>query len=921
MKQLISTLTICLAIAGAAFAQNDPFGVTDTVALVADACPVAGGSNQLVLELWVYNDEIISNARLGFSWDNARLHLDSAVATPFAIAGFDLARFFYENANLETSNANDRFLFDGETLFSPGVPAQTARQHWVTYYFTATDWTGSDMVTFDTLTYSAQTGHLLTVYPSGTVIVPAWDGPVSCGLPCSPPMITTCPPPADTSFCGLGTVCGPLVCESADQIISTLGGTIANDEICWEFDETTATVDTIIATNSCGADTCIVPVTISVGTAPTITTCPGQIDTTICGPATICAPLMCEDADQVVSALGATITGDEICWEINVATDAVDTIIATNFCGADTCIVPMTVSVGATPTIACPDSAIVVETDAQSPQCINLPIADAEQVSIISVPTGLNANWNADLVCFEIDGPASYDLIVAASNMCGAVACTLDVQITTPGITPTNEWISTWCESGQVDGNPLNPGDLVEVTDPDGVLCGMATVNAFGGYGYLNVYRDDPYTPQDEGAEPGDTLTFWVNGTEAIIDPPVTWTSHGDIVPVCDFITQVCQTLSLHAGWNLVSWNVGYVAPIDSVLADLGGCVDVVLGLHESGGVVYDPDLPQYSTLDTVNYHHGYWFRMSCPMTIDLCGPPIQSDDPLQLRAGWNLTSYWPDEASPVDQALASVLGCVGVVLGFDDGGQVWVPGMDLYNTFNVMAPGFGYWIKSACDTTLVYPGFGPAGLPPAGAARVDSPVLSPYWMSVYGSDLQSDGAPVRSGARVEVRTSDGVPCGWGTYDGHRLSLTPVYGRAGVEENDGLPQPGDDLSIWIDGHRSGYALTWTRHGDRVALTDVSSGGTEGLPHSFRLYQNCPNPFNPTTEIRFDLPSASHVSLDVYNLLGRRVRSLLDMYLEAGNHRVEWDGTDDGGGAVASGIYFYRVETASGAATRKMLLLK
>jgi len=921
MKQLISILAICLTIAGVVHAQNDPFGVTDTVALVADVCPVAGGADQLTLELWVFNDETISKSALGFSWDNAKLHLDSAVATPFGAAGFDLYYFFFQNRDLETSNANHHFVFEAATAFGPGVVAQTARQHWATYYFTVTDWTGSDMVTFDTASFGPQTGHLLTVYLSGIVIVPAWEGTASCGLPCSPPSITVCPPPVDTSFCGMGTVCAPLVCDEADQVVSILGGTITNDEVCWDFYESTATVDTIIASNTCGADTCIVPVTAVVGTAPTITTRPDPIDTTICGAATICAPLVCEDADQIVSALGATIAGDEICWGITATTDVVDTIIASNTCGADTCIVPITVFITTLPTIACPDSAIVLETDTQSPYCIDLPITDAEEASIVAVPTGPIANWNADQLCLEIDGPASYDLIVAASNTCGAVACTLSVQITTPGITPTNEWISAWCESGQVDGASLNPGDLIEVTDPDSVLCGMATVNAFGGYGYLNVYRDDPYTPQDEGAEPGDTLTFWVNGTEAMIDPPVIWTSHGDIVSVCDFITEVCQTLSLRAGWNLISWNVGYVAPTESMLADLGGCVDVVLGLHESGGVVYDPDLPQYSTLDTVDYHHGYWFRMNCPTTIELCGPPIQPDDPLRLRTGWNLLSYWPDEASPVDQALASVLGCVEVVLGFDDGGQVWVPGMDLYNTFDAMAPGFGYWIRSGCDTALVYSGFNRVGLPPAGAAEVASPVLSPYWMSVYGSDLQSDGMPVRAGARVEIRTSDGAACGWGTYDGRRLNLTPVYGRVGLEGSDGLPQAGDSLSVWIDGHRAGYLVAWTRHGDRVRLTTASSGGTDDLPHSFRLYQNCPNPFNPTTEIRFDLPVPSHVWLDVYNLLGRRVRSLVDTYMDAGNHRVEWDGTDDAGESVASGIYFYRVETGAGAATRKMLLLK
>ena len=94
-----------------------------------------------------------------------------------------------------------------------------------------------------------------------------------------------------------------------------------------------------------------------------------------------------------------------------------------------------------------------------------------------------------------------------------------------------------------------------------------------------------------------------------------------------------------------------------------------------------------------------------------------------------------------------------------------------------------------------------------------------------------------------------------------------------------------------------------------------------LPDRFALSQNYPNPFNPATEIRFDLPTRSHVTLSVYNLLGQRVRALLDEERGAGTWTVTWNGTDENGRAVSSGMYFFKMDAGSFTATRKMILLK
>ncbi|MFH1373308.1 MAG: T9SS type A sorting domain-containing protein, partial [bacterium] len=93
-------------------------------------------------------------------------------------------------------------------------------------------------------------------------------------------------------------------------------------------------------------------------------------------------------------------------------------------------------------------------------------------------------------------------------------------------------------------------------------------------------------------------------------------------------------------------------------------------------------------------------------------------------------------------------------------------------------------------------------------------------------------------------------------------------------------------------------------------------GVQPLPGEFLLEQNYPNPFNPTTEIGFALPSAMRASLCVYNIAGQRVETLVSGFLEAGRHAAHWDAS-----TLASGVYFYRLETEEFTASRKMVLMK
>jgi hypothetical protein len=94
-----------------------------------------------------------------------------------------------------------------------------------------------------------------------------------------------------------------------------------------------------------------------------------------------------------------------------------------------------------------------------------------------------------------------------------------------------------------------------------------------------------------------------------------------------------------------------------------------------------------------------------------------------------------------------------------------------------------------------------------------------------------------------------------------------------------------------------------------------------LPSEISLDQNYPNPFNPGTEISFTIPSESKVSLEVYDILGRRITTLLSGNLDAGHYTARWEGTNECGNSVSTGMYFYTLSVGDTRLSKKMLLLK
>jgi hypothetical protein len=193
-----------------------------------------------------------------------------------------------------------------------------------------------------------------------------------------------------------------------------------------------------------------------------------------------------------------------------------------------------------------------------------------------------------------------------------------------------------------------------------------------------------------------------------------------------------------------------------------------------------------------------------------------------------------------------------------------------------------------------------------------------PHWLKVKLVGVYSNAAGI--GARVRV-VAGGVArmleISGGSGYCSQNSLIAGFGLGGLATADSVQV------LWPSSLVTDSLLVAA---DQViTITEVDVAGVEvadETPAEFRLFPSYPNPFGETTTIRYMLPRAAGVSLRVYDVSGRVVRTLVDARsVSAGEHAVHWNGDNDSGGTVASGVYFYRMEAGPYVETRRMVLLR
>jgi hypothetical protein len=516
-----------------------------------------------------------------------------------------------------------------------------------------------------------------------------------------------------------------------------------------------------------------------------------------------------------------------------------------------------------------------------------------------------------------------FEEVCNPTEMGTIVLTAFDAPIVTPYVA------DYWGTAPTLYGLPLYEGDVITAVDPDGVTCGAAYVDANGDY-LIHVYGDDKLvTPAiDEGAESGDAITFLLN-CECELTAANLWVNHGSFEENPAFICERRQEIPLCGDWSLISYNVSVGdQSVENVLSSIDGMYDLVISSTcEDGAVTFDITRPpQLNDLEVMDNDHGYWVYAPGAETLVITGTPVPPNTPLELCMGWNVISYLPNMEDDIFHAWSTIDSELEYAIGYDCefGAQTFDPQRPVHlNDLTCLRPGSGYWVKLYSAATLTYPAaeYGCEDLSPLPKPVNLTSVVEPTpWVSDFWSNGNAHGPA--EGAVLTVHDEDGVVCGQTVVLDGGMFLIHVYGDdpntnrdEGADLQSILTFTVDDVEYDVIGDNS-----WVER--RSAEITLSRSGSAGqIPAAFELMQNYPNPFNPKTTIRFRMPEGAQVELAIYNVLGRKVRTLVDEYYPAGEHEVEWNGRFDDDNTAESGVYFYRISTDTFTNVRKMTLLK
>ena len=195
-------------------------------------------------------------------------------------------------------------------------------------------------------------------------------------------------------------------------------------------------------------------------------------------------------------------------------------------------------------------------------------------------------------------------------------------------------------------------------------------------------------------------------------------------------------------------------------------------------------------------------------------------------------------------------------------------------------------------------------------------------------STLLLEGVPILRWSLEDVGTPvgpDAEECECNDLDGDGyMDLTLKFDKEAIVNALGEVYDGDIIALTITGQLydgteiEGTDCVLIRAKDEMA--DIFARSSE-MPETFSLGQNYPNPFNPETEISYNIPEACNVTLDIYNIKGQKVATLVEGYKDAGSYIVKWNSRGANGHQVASGIYFYRLTAGELTKTMKMVLMK
>ncbi len=392
------------------------------------------------------------------------------------------------------------------------------------------------------------------------------------------------------------------------------------------------------------------------------------------------------------------------------------------------------------------------------------------------------------------------------------------------------------------------------------------------------------------------------------------------------------ESVPVSTGWNIVSLPVTSPTPDDSLQHIYTNSLNP-FGFAFTGGYVQ-----RYVMTPGL----GYWVKSSADYTQNITGTSLYSLT-INVTAGWNMIG---SISNSIDTSATYVAPTPADLRGsnffrYNNG----------YLVSATIAPGLGYWVKANSAGTFF---LNEAGL----EARAGKP------SAVSGRSIEDLNTitirDANGGSQTLYFGSDGL--GEIPVAGYAMPPAPPIGsfdarfkssEGGLMVQTHSEEVSEAIGIPIVIQSTAYPLTvsWKITSGSYELSDGVAGthpvrgegtlkitniaiqeitlnvtGGSDVPKEFGLSQNYPNPFNPTTNIKYALPVDSRVTMEIYNVLGQRVRTLLSDVQPAGYHIAEWNGKNDAGQQLSSGMYFLQL-SANGSNgksitdVRKLMMLK
>ncbi|HHP7237525.1 T9SS type A sorting domain-containing protein, partial [Longibacter sp.] len=296
---------------------------------------------------------------------------------------------------------------------------------------------------------------------------------------------------------------------------------------------------------------------------------------------------------------------------------------------------------------------------------------------------------------------------------------------------------------------------------------------------------------------------------------------------------------------------------------------------------------------------------------------------PIPVEQGWNLVAFWPSSSMSAEEAFASLGNDLMIVK--DAAGNAYIPDESintLDNGSGQVHPGQGYQVYVSSDAELVYPTSAQTALQTtSGGAQTSENTRG----VATSASIVVETPGLDDGTTMIAETSGGVRVGTGTVRNEK-ALVRVWGddpqtttvdgaTQGQQLSLRIPSRADQSSISVSNTRNalkGGTTTDLAYTPDAFLTTRADVGELTLT----LRDNYPNPVRSATTIEYVLPEQQRVQIEVYDLLGRRVSTLVDQTMPAGSHKVSFDAS-----RLSSGPYFYRMHAGGKTINKKMVVVR